>query len=108
MDRRRIVFNKRTAVFLLLFLILLGVAELFGVNYIRQQTGKKVLAEQVYSVASAQEFAGALMDSTVDDYIALHRKALQLWRLLIQIQTTKRRLWRKSPRSRKTRKEVVK
>ena len=62
MDRRRIVFNKRTAVFLLLFLILLGVAGFFGVNYIRQQTGKKVLAEQVYSVTSAQEFAGSIMD----------------------------------------------
>ena len=62
MDRRRIVFNKRTVVFLLLFLILLGVAGFFGVNYIRQQTGKKVLAEQVYSVTSAQEFAGSIMD----------------------------------------------
>ena len=63
MDRRRIVFNKRTAVFLLLFLLLLGVAGFFGVNYIRHQTGKKELADQAYSVTSAQEFAGALMDA---------------------------------------------
>lgn len=63
MERRRIVFNKRTAVFLLLFLILLGVAGFFGVNYIRHQTGKKALAEQAYAVNSAQEFAGSIMDS---------------------------------------------
>lgn len=63
MDRRRIVFNKRTAIFLLLFLLLLGVAGFFGVNYIRHQTGKKELADQAYSVTSAQEFAGVLMDA---------------------------------------------
>lgn len=63
MDRRRIVFNKRTAVFLVLFLILLGVAGSFGVNYIRRQTGKKELAEQSYAVNSAQEFAGSIMES---------------------------------------------
>ena len=63
MDRRLIVFNKRTIVFLLLFLILMGVAGTFGANYIRHQTGKKELAEQSYAVNSAQEFAGSIMEA---------------------------------------------
>ncbi len=62
MDRRRIVFNKRTVVFLLLFLILLGVAASFGVNYIRRQTVKEERADRAYAVNSAQEFAGSIMD----------------------------------------------
>ena len=62
MDRRRIVFNKRTAVFLLLFLILLGRCCVLWVNYIRRQTVKEERADRAYAVNSAQEFAGSIMD----------------------------------------------
>lgn len=62
MERRRIVLNKKTVIFILLFLVLLCLAAFFGVRYIRQQTGAKVMTEQAYAVNSAQEFANSIMD----------------------------------------------
>lgn len=62
MERRRIVLNKKTVIFILLFLVLLCLAAFFGVKYIRQQTGAKVMNEQAYAVNSAQEFANSIMD----------------------------------------------